>query len=216
MRHLALVAMMMVPASDGHPALAQYGNGSQYALEKPPIPSIGDVFTYKIGYYRQQIYTYIGPQGDLFCYSVTRNGSVPDRVCKIKEDNFVQDSLDRPRLSFPLFVGKAWEYTYAGGNLYALQSSIYGHELSRKFTTHANVTAYERITTAMGTFDAFKIEATTIQWGESGVAFLATLYYSPKLGLLKREAKSAGHESSFYDYNVELVSYTPANASGAR
>jgi hypothetical protein len=216
MPHLALVAMMVL-VSGGHLALAQNSNGAgQFVLERPPIPSIGDVFTYKIGYYRRAVYVYTGSQGDLFCYSVTRTASAPETICKTKEDNFVQDSLDRPRLSFPLFVGKAWEYTYTGGNLYALQSSVYGHELSRRFTTHANVAAYERITTDLGTFDAFKIEATTIQWGESGVAFLATLYYSPKLGIVKRDAKSTGHESSFFDYNVELVGYTPARASSTR
>jgi hypothetical protein len=219
-RQLALAATMVLVG--GVPlGFAQSGSGNQYVLERPPAPSVGDVLTYRVGAYRQAVYTFIGPQGDLLCYSLVFAG-LPSTACKTTDDNFVTGiPTGRTRLSFPLYVGKAWEYTRQPKTFYentTERTSFYGalrHDEFNIFTTNARVTAYEPVTVAAGTFYAFKIEATAIQWGESGINFLATTYYSPQLGMIKRTGNPAGPESYTYNTDIELVSYT-RGANGAR
>jgi hypothetical protein len=192
-----------------------FAQGSPPILEHPPTRSVGDTFTYSVGGSNKhpQIWTYLGRNGDLFCYSVSEY-SAQRTVCKTGDDNFVTDSITRIRLGFPLFVGKSWEYSFAGHPDPAGGQQL--HAVTRTFTTKARVTAYEPVTVGAGTFDAFKIEAETIQWGESSIAFVATVYYSPKLGIIKRSASPLGPEHYFYDQRVELDGYTRGNAGEAR
>jgi hypothetical protein len=133
-------------------------------LEHPPTRSVGDTFTYNVGGSNNhpEVWTYLGRNGDLLCYSV-REPNAQRTECKTGDDNSVTDSITHIRLEFPLFVGKSWEYSFAGHRDPAGGQQL--HAVTRTFTTKARVTAYEPVTVGAGTFDAFKIEATTIQMG---------------------------------------------------
>jgi hypothetical protein len=72
----------------------------------------------------------------------------------------------------------------------------------------ARVVSYEKVTVPAGTFDAFKILATLIRWGDTGTQDIIE-YYSPNVGMIKFDEfgirwgyKSEGH--------VELVSLSRA------
>jgi hypothetical protein len=210
------------PVTSGPPA----GTSNQPILSSPPSPSVGDTFTWRVGLVRPPVvWTYLGANGDQHCYSV-KEASSERTVCRAETDALRTDAAEtsfgdtspgggteRPRLSFPLFVGKSWEYTW---HAWEHQTGM-GHDTYAKVQTKMQVTGYEPVTVGAGTFDCFKIEATSIQWGETSVAFLATIWYSPKLGTIKRHARSAGAElHNVYDYTVELVSYIHASADTTR
>src|ERR1700720_3201785 len=72
------------------------GASNSIVLERAPIPAIGDIFTYKQGAYRQAVWTYLGPNGDLLCYSVKTLQGTENTQCKTRDDNFVEPSSGRP------------------------------------------------------------------------------------------------------------------------
>jgi hypothetical protein len=190
------------------------GASNSIVLERAPIPAIGDIFTYKQGAYRQAVWTYLGPNGDLLCYSVKTLPGTQNTQCKTRDDNFVGYSSARPNLSFPLFVGKQWEYSWTAR--YHMEASHIGHHLSGDNLTRVQVTAYEPVTVGAGTFDAFKIESTTTHFGEKSVYFLATMYYSPTVGVIKRDFNTIGDENYPTEIHLELLSYTHTATVGAR
>jgi hypothetical protein len=221
---LACVAVANAQSGQPNTASQPGGTSNQPILSGPVWPSVGDILTFRVGQVRPPAaWTYLGANGDQHCFLVKEAGT-ERTVCRNETDDFRTNSTDisfgevgtpaggteRPRLSFPLFVGKSWEYTWpAWAHLTGM-----GHDTYAKVQTKMQITGYEPVTVPAGTFDCFKIEATSIQWGESGVAFLATIWYSPKLGTVKRNARSAGSElHNVYDYTMELVGYTPAQAS---
>lgn len=229
MRQLILTVLLLL-AAGASASLAQISNRPSVAsqpagartsivLEMAPIPAIGDIFTYKQGAYRQAVWTYLGPNGDLLCYSVkslqgiTQNTQAQSTQCKTRDDNFVESSAGRPNLSFPLFVGKQWEYNWKRRGM---EASHMPHHLSGYALTQVKVTAYEPVTVGAGTFDAFKIESITTTWGERQVVFLTTMYYSPTLGVIKRDYNPAGDESYITETHLELLSYTRTATVGAR
>lgn len=225
---IGILASVEVAAAQSNPsniASQPGGTSNQPILSGPVWPSVGDILTYRTGQvHAPEAWTYLGANGNQHCFSVKQAGVADRTICRTQLDDFVTNSTDtsfgevgrtaggaeRPRLSFPLFVGKSWEYTWpAWAHLTGM-----GHDTYAKVQTKMQVTGYEPVTVPAGKFDCFKIEATSIQWGESGVAFLATIWYSPKLGTVKRHARSAGSElHNVYDYTMELVGYTPAQAS---
>ena len=230
MRQLILMVLLLL-AAGASASLAQSSNrplfvnqpagaSNSIVLERAPIPAIGDIFTYKQGAYRQEVWAYLGPNGDLLCYSVkslltiTQNTQAQNTQCKTRDDNFVGYGAARPNLSFPLFVGKQWEYSWQWRK--PMEASHMPHHMSGYSSTRVQVTAYEPVTVGAGTFDAFKIESTTYTWGESQVVFLATMYYSPKLGVIKRDFDPMGQESYNMERHLELLSYTGTATGGAR
>jgi hypothetical protein len=223
MRQLILTALLLL-AAGASASLAQTnlpsvasqpaGASNSIVLERAPIPAIGDIFTYKQGAYRQAVWTYLGPNGDLLCYSVKTLQGTQNTQCKTRDDNFVENSYARPNLSFPLFVGKQWEYPWK--TRYHMEASHIGHHLSGYALTRVQVTAYEPVTVGAGTFDAFKIESTTTTWGEKAAVFLATMYYSPTVGIIKRDYNSVGDENYPTETHLELLSHTRTATGGAR
>jgi hypothetical protein len=214
-----LVWVALAHAQSGQPSTAGQaaGTSNQPVLYSPPTPAVGDTFIYRIGLVRPpQTWTYVGPKGDSLCYSTNQAGSATTTLCGTAPGDFIAagtstDTTTKTRLSFPLFVGKIWEYefTFQPG----VDTSF--HHFASRYTTTARVTAYEPVTVGAGTFDAFKIEATSLQWGEMGNPFLTTLYYSPQLGVIKRHAFTTREFANPYDINVELISYTRAQAGAA-
>ena len=97
-----------------------------------------------------------------------------------------------------------------------MEASHIGHHLSADNVTRVRVTAYEPVTVGAGTFDAFKIESTTTHFGEKAVYFLATMYYSPILGVIKRDYNTAGDENYPTEIHLELLSYKRTATGGAR
>src|SRR5262249_43188711 len=105
MRQLILMVLLLL-AAGASASLAQSSNrplfvnqpagaSNSIVLERAPIPAIGDIFTYKQGAYRQEVWAYLGPNGDLLCYSVkslltiTQNTQAQNTQCKTRDDNFV-------------------------------------------------------------------------------------------------------------------------------
>jgi hypothetical protein len=106
---------------------------------------------------------------------------------------------DRQMVQFPLSVGKEWSDRYDTGK----------HTKAGKFGTHAimrdvenKVTGIEDITTAAGTFRAFKIHKEEIQRGKASVS--GSVYYSPETrSVVKYEAGFPGKATKV----VELTKY---------
>ncbi|MFM0202339.1 hypothetical protein PQR53_20985 [Paraburkholderia fungorum] len=116
-------------------------------------------------------------------------------------------------LRFPLYVGKSWEaqYTYTSGNWTANDDRS------------AKVVAIERVQTAAGTFDAFRIES-TIAWAGASVSTGAghaheTDWYAPAVGrVVKQEYEDVPNNKNEAPTatRYELVRYSPARAAGAQ
>lgn len=217
-------AQSVQPKTAGTPA----GTNNQPILESPPTPSVGDTFTYRVGLVRApEVWSYLGQNGDQLCYSIKQE-NLPTRTRCIERTGKFQSAsattdfgmvpgrggpnFVRLRLSFPLFVGKTWEYQWVNDPREESQF----HAVFSHYTTKVQVTGYEPVAVGAGTFEAYKIDATTIQWGESGNPFLTTMYYSPQLGVIKRHAFATSREMYPYDFNSELIGYTHAQANAAR
>ncbi|HJU17688.1 MAG TPA: hypothetical protein VJ770_14625 [Stellaceae bacterium] len=179
-------------------------------LDRPPIPSIGDAFTYQ---YNTEIitYTYLGLRSGQSCYSakIVKGIFSPTggelTVCV----PFGQDAVIASRqvtsfsaypgtLAFPLFIGKQWQFSYHG------KPREMPDEFARsaEHVVEGEVTAYEPVTVPGGTFDAFKIEGYDSDWGNPDLKpFLA--YYSPKVGFLKWDGYN------MYGTHLELLRYLP-------
>ena len=224
-RQLTLTVLLLLVAgasvsraqnSNPFVATSQPGREStSVVLERAPLPAIGDVRTFKLGAFRQEVWTYLGPNGDLFCFSVkTTLENTQNTRCRTRDGNLVEHSYVHPDLSFPLFVGKQWEYSWARRS--PMQASHMPHHLSGYALTRVQVTAYEPVTVGAGTFDAFKIESTSTTWGEKWVYFLSTMYYSPTLGVIKLDYHPAGDENYQMERHLDLLSYTRATTSAAR
>lgn len=97
-----------------------------------------------------------------------------------------------------------------------MEASHIPHHMSGYAQTRVQVTAYEPVAVGAGTFDAFKIESTTTTWGERQVVFVTTMYYSPTLGVIKRDYSPVGDESYNTETHLELLSYTRTATGGAR
>jgi hypothetical protein len=196
-------------------------NGQSQAprLDRPPVPSVGDTFTYR---WNAEIvaFTYLGRDGDLNCYSAKVSDARQSTVCNTSEDNTVRRvgswepvtfTPYLPMLSFPLFVGKRWELSYSvqrgsqGSGPSAAATGGYLHELNVNANRirKGNVVSYEKVTGPAGTFDAFKIEGTDVPWGKSQ-ALSIVYYYSPEAGVVKYDSQYL--EGSHY----ELVNYSRA------
>ena len=175
------------------------GQSRAPTVDRPPVPSVGDTHTYK---YKGEIvtFTYLGRDGDLYCYSAKSSGARQSTVCRTSEDNTVRrvGSWEPvtftpyvPMLSFPLFVGKRWEVSYSlqrgpqssGGSVAAAGGYLHEMYLDVRIWK-ANVVSYEKVTGPGGTFDAFKIEGMDIPWGKSQ-ALPSVYYYSPEAGVVK-------------------------------
>ena len=187
--------------------------GQSPMLERPPSRAPGDAFTYNWSG-EMATWTYVGKSGGYDCFEVatsTQHGT----LCRDAEDNAVSVSGWRSlglrvsiHLSFPLYVGKAWEYSYATKP--AEEAGTVGHRLGGNHTQKLKVTAYERMTVPAGSFDAYKIEGLDQDWGATDVDNLL-LYYSPQVGYLKRRIWYTTHGSEFGDSSLELVAYRPAH-----
>lgn len=113
-------------------------------------------------------------------------------------------------LHFPLSAGQSWTagYTFASG------------AWTSRCERTAKVVAIERVSTAAGTFDAFRIESTVTWAGQSigaGAGRSRSVdWYAPAVGRVVKEEyedipdnKNAPRSSSGY----ELVRYSPAPAA---
>jgi hypothetical protein len=216
-RYLRLLAIL-IGAAIGSINLAD-GQSQAPTLDRPPTLSVGDTFTYK---WRGEMVamTYLGRDGDLYCYSAKVSVARQSTVCDTSDDNTVRHTGSwepvtftpyLPTLSFPLFVGKRWELSYSvqrGSQGTAWAGSVaaaggYLHEMNANRIRKANVVSYEKVTVPAGTFDAFKIEAVDGPWGQSRSLPLI-YYYSPEARFVKFDGEYL--EGSHY----ELLSYTRA------
>jgi hypothetical protein len=215
-RHFGFLAVL-IGATIGSINLAD-GQSQAPMLERPPVPSAGDIFTYK---WRGEIVamTYLGRDGDLYCYSAKVSVARQSTVCHTSEDNTVRRTGSwepvtftpyLPMLSFPLFVGKRWEVSYSlrrgsqdsGPSVAAAGGYLHEMMLANRIWK-ATVVSYEKVTGPAGTFDAFKIEGMDIPWGKSQ-ALSIVYYYSPEAGVVKYESEYL--EGPHY----ELVNYSRA------
>jgi hypothetical protein len=237
---LAWVALAQAQSGQPNTAGQPTGASSRPTAPSPPTPAVGDTFTYESGLVRPPyVLTYLGRNGESVCFSKTQPGQQTTAMCGAPTDAIPGDiiqasaaagtvrndfgpagtavgSTTQIRLSFPLSVGKTWEYSWQSKDQtgYAGQNP---HDLFHLWTTKVQVTGYESVNVSAGTFAAFKIEAISTQWGEMGHAFVSILYYSPMLGVvIKRHSFAEAEQHNPYDYTVELVSYTRAHAGAAR
>lgn len=184
---------------------------AQAQLTAPPARTLGDVLTYnwagEIG-----TWTYVGKNNGVDCFNIktpTQQGT----ECHDAEDNMISRAGWRPaglginiHLSFPLYVGKDWEYTYVTKP--ANEGGFVGHRLNGNHTQKLKVTGVETIATSAGSFEAYKIQGIDQNWGSQDVDNLL-LYYSPRLGYLKRRIWYYAGASG--DSSLELVSYRTAH-----
>jgi hypothetical protein len=83
-RHFGFLAVLIGPII-GYISLAD-GLSRAPTLDRPPVPSAGDTFTYR---WRGEIVamTYLGRDGDLYCYSAKVSVARQSTVCHTSEDN---------------------------------------------------------------------------------------------------------------------------------
>ena len=212
-RYLGLLAFL-VSATLGalHPA---NGQSQTPTLDRPPVPSIGDTFTYR---WNTEIvgFTYLGRDGDLNCYSAKVSSTRQSTVCRTSEDNTVRRAGSweprtfnpyHPDLSFPLFVGRQWEFSYNwGSDALVAAAGQYNHEMNNNRIVKARVVSYEKVTVPAGTFDAFKIEGSDGRWGEAVGLPSIVYYYSPQVGFVKYDQVVNKYGGVHY----ELINYTRA------
>lgn len=180
-------------------------------LLMPPKRAPGDVFTYNWAG-DVETWTYAGKSNGLDCFAV-KTALAQGTECHDGDDNLVSRDGWRPpglginiHLSFPLYVGKEWEYTYVTRP--ANEGGFVGHRLNGNHTQKLKVTALEQVATAAGTFDCYKIEGIDQNWGSVDVDNLL-LYYSPRLGYVKRRIWYYAGQSG--ESKLELVNYRLAH-----
>ena len=108
-----------------------------------------------------------------------------------------------PNLNFPLTVGKQWERHY--------KIPYYGSrkEISRKITYE--VKGIEQVTTAVGTFKAFKLESDDRAGPRD--YWVTTYWYSPETKSIVKSNfdSSAGGQETGLKRDIELIKFTPLN-----
>jgi hypothetical protein len=121
------------------------------------------------------------------------NGLELSKVDRAGEDLVTFDPA-LPDLRFPLEVGKTWEVEYAG----------FTADNGGRWMANASweVTTYESVTVAAGTFDAYRIEMTETWGSESyGLALRSTAWWAPSAKAFVRV------EHQDRRWNAELESY---------
>ena len=109
-------------------------------------------------------------------------------------------SSDRRQLSFPLAVGKSWNYTTA--------TEFKDGSGAIQMDAVVTVVAYEKVTVRAGQFDAFKMEGKG-KWvrqaaaSAGGVAFTETYWYAPSARTIVTQV--------FRDYIVGEVTFELAS-----
>jgi hypothetical protein len=169
-----------------------------------PTYSVGDWWHFNGTPYRQDCAQWVvvqaDPSGSLIeecdghqSHRDYANGLELSKVDRAGED-LVAFEPALPDLSFPLEVGKTWEVEYEG----------YTADDGARWTASASwhVAAFESVTVAAGTFDAYRIERSETLGRESyGIKLRSTGWWAPSAkGFVKFEHQDRR-------WNAELDSY---------
>ena len=108
-----------------------------------------------------------------------------------------------PSLGFPLTVGKQWTREYKASYIGSIK------EIRRNVTYE--VKGIEQVTTAAGTFRAFKLERDDRAGPQD--YWVTTYWYSPETGSIVKSKfdASAGGQVTGLQSERELIKFTPAN-----
>lgn len=111
----------------------------------------------------------------------------------------------RPSLKFPLSVGQKWTYEY--------ETTPAGARAPQKRSAEVNVIGIEPITTAGGSFNAYKLVRTE-QWQGGGkkvvwIKNVVTYFYSPETRSVVKSTSL--NENSGATSETELIKFTPGN-----
>ena len=111
-------------------------------------------------------------------------------------------SEGRENLKFPLAVGQKWTYQY--------QTKAPGARRASTISAEVNVVGVEQVTTAAGSFKAYKLVRTQSAGGQSNINTI-TYFYSPETrSIVKSSSLSEGRNPSTA-VEIELIKFTPGN-----
>jgi hypothetical protein len=126
--------------------------------------------------------------------SIENNNLV--RILDKDGDKVVQFSPSAVAISFPLKVGKKWDGSYTGFTA--------DDGAQWEGSTSCEVKAYEKVTVAAGTFDAYRIECSG--WWNAGAAqgrAESTAWYAPKAAAIVKSVNPSAPK-----FNLELTGYS--------
>lgn len=192
-KHLMLVAAtLLLPVASA---------AAQAPATSWPVPPVGETCTSRatarstgLDYTRTS--TFKGNVGGRYCFDV-RAPSGTSITCVNTEGNVVE-SGGQVRIphsglfSWPLTVGKEWEYPFTRPD-------------GAAFTKRVKVVSYENVVAGGQTHAAFKLEASGRNMN-GGYAWSETAYYAPAIG------KTVKYESSDFDKS-ELLGCAPPQAT---
>lgn len=205
---IVLVIGAIVYAADKESPPADYRG---QVAERPKLVK-GDSWEYKQKGGHTVTHTFIKEEGGQLFFEENEDGSIlieartPDLniVKRTTRDGFVEEEVtpSRGSMSFPLWAGKKWTYTYTTTR--REQKGSPG-ELA-EFDANVRVVGYEQVTVPAGTFGAFKIEETRYKRGKKrGLGKDRTVWYCPEI---KRVVKTEEENDL---KNSELLKFTPGN-----
>ncbi len=131
------------------------------------------------------------------------------RDWNLKENNNQKNDPYIPEFKFPLSVGNSWDMAF---------SSTYRNGRATKSFLKAKVSAYEKVTTPAGEFDAYRIDCKidTVGLGVNGIIFHVThtVWYAPQVnGFIMREVTTMSDGRIRSKEITQLLQYSPKRHS---